>query len=1033
MAASRESMDTSRPTSDVGPQPLPLQATLAHAPAPAETETPISDKAAYENLLKTLSRLLKFWSSTGYTTTQIDAFERLERSVSTLAITCSSLLCCNKGSLQLSNSLGFLFGPCGPNTEKLEKVLTIRNDGDAEAKLNHAFVIQDGTHFSLSTDESGSKIPSKMHMEVRIIATPGSSTGTFTAWLFLMFGDGNLTGRPLVVTVADMEVPAPPVLTAGVNACPVLGLKNANALIQQLRAQGNDFKLDLYRPSFIPQHWIDINAQPAMVIAGTPPFVPNYSHYRYYSTPQIRGWKDLIPPLPPLVPLFDTASVAIPPLAIKTYVPRFTTLCTIELGTRIADLRSFYLYNHPIEACDEKRADTYLFVVPGVAEAAPFLHVGDVMRLRKCPGERFDGYEYEGYITSVIARKNHVYVHIPGTKFVPGETLNIVFMLNADHIRAMVRAVNEVAHWETASSLLNRGGEGFASEILFPDVEDGTILPPGEMPKIELEMFDEDLNWEQRKAVQAVIRADYGNVPFIILGPPGTGKTKTVVEAIRQVVASDPNAHILACAPSHSAADTITLRLLASIGSKQNGLFRLNPPNRTFAEVPDSILPFCESQDGHFDVPPAHKLLRYNVVVTTCVDASMLFDAGMSNRRLADMYVAYHRTMHETWPTLHTEEMFFPKPHWTHLFIDEAAQASEPETLIPLSVVMDHTHPTAASPFRSPPRKRVQVILCGDHKQLGPRIKSDFARVHDLHVSWLERLMERPLYKDEPSFRRLVDMSGPFAMQAAMNGVSVLKEVREPFVRLLRNYRSHPGTDDRLEDGGGWWNVEEAAKVVEVVDKVLNQAGDARRVATGVKLADIGVMCAFREQVKLVRQLLRAHPKKLGGVDVGTVEDYQGMERSITIISTVRSRSRFLEDDRARETGLIGFPKRLNVAITRAKALLVVIGNPHLLVHDPNWRELLTFYARNSLHIGCSLPASIVTAANADAGGALERAHIYSAAVANLGEEKWLGKARGNMNEDEMLDGMEWSHEWFKQVAEVLEDGDGEEHEGPRD
>lgn len=85
------------------------------------------------------------------------------------------------------------------------------------------------------------------------------------------------------------------------------------------------------------------------------------------------------------------------------------------------------------------------------------------------------------------------------------------------------------------------------------------------------------------------------------MGPPGTGKTKTVVEMALQALAKDPTSRLLLCTPSDSASDQLVQRLSKNLGP--NELFRLNSPARPFPEVPDSILPFGFVEETIFSLP----------------------------------------------------------------------------------------------------------------------------------------------------------------------------------------------------------------------------------------------------------------------------------------------------------------------------------------------------------------------------------------------------------------------------------------------
>lgn len=180
---------------------------------------------------------------------------------------------------------------------------------------------------------------------------------------------------------------------------------------------------------------------------------------------------------------------------------------------------------------------------------------------------------------------------------------------------------------------------------------------------------------------------------------PGTGKTVTIVEAIRQLLVQDTSSRILACAPSNSAADLIASRLTV-LGP--DTLFRFYAASCHKDQIPDELLSYTAlNADGHFSVPLMSWLQGFRVVVTTCVSASFAYEVGMSRR------------------------------HFSHIFFDEAEQATEPEVMIAIKTMTDNA---------------TNVILSGDPKQLGPIIRSNIARELGLETSYLERLMGTGFY-----------------------------------------------------------------------------------------------------------------------------------------------------------------------------------------------------------------------------------------------------------------------------------------------
>jgi helicase MOV-10 len=164
---------------------------------------------------------------------------------------------------------------------------------------------------------------------------------------------------------------------------------------------------------------------------------------------------------------------------------------------------------------------------------------------------------------------------------------------------------------------------------------------------------------------------------------------------------ADPEARVLACAPSNSAADIIAERLV-DLGKSQ--LFRLNAPSRSRSHLPKLLEGFSRKNDeGTFCVPPVAELKKYKVVVSTCISASVPHSIGV------------------------------PAGHFSHVFIDEAGQACEPEALIAIKTMAND---------------RTNLILSGDPKQLGPIIRSDVALEFNFGVSLLDRLCEMSLYDD---------------------------------------------------------------------------------------------------------------------------------------------------------------------------------------------------------------------------------------------------------------------------------------------
>jgi hypothetical protein len=652
---------------------------------------------------------------------------------------------------------------------------------------------------------------------------------------------------------------------------------------------------------------------------------------------------------------------------------------------------------------------TAKLTIPGLAENSPFVRLGDIVHLRPLfldpkhrPLTHIQNYSYgafvntqlflEGWygdvfyaeVTMIIRARESIDIKM---SFIP-EVFHLVqhrlntFLFN---IQFPIRDSLTSSLWgaiRTASAHLTSRGHSDLSvainghqtspakcwlgKMLFPDTSDGKQQTTLNSLHFSFKPFDNQLNYEQCRAVDSVLLQNYGTVPFLIHGPPGTGKTKTVVETALQLLHKGVARHILVCAPSDPAADTLTQRLKGSL--PLNEILRLNSPSRTFAEVADELLSFCYVDGDRFGIPPFKMMMKYKVVVITCRDTDLLIQARLTNHDLFDFKVSMLSALEEREDRLATPLSL----HWQALLIDEAAQATEPEALIPLTVV---SAPTAETDKLKAPI----FVMAGDQQQLGPRTASQNSVIQ---TSLFERLLNRPLYAEHPLARHRLRAGASAARPLTK---SMLPIIRPPFSNLLRNYRSHPailavpnalfyydtllpeatntdsilhwtgwkgpwpvlfshnaGPDEIEHDGGGWYNLSEVEKVCGYASSLLESGL--------INQEDICVMSPFSAQVQRLRVKFRS--MGLRDVNIGPMEAFQGLESRVVILCTTRSRTRFLDQDKARGLGIINERKRFNVAITRAKHGLILIGTQEALLIDPCWRAFLDFCIRNDLYEG---------------------------------------------------------------------------------
>ncbi|KAF8267992.1 P-loop containing nucleoside triphosphate hydrolase protein [Lactarius quietus] len=440
--------------------------------------------------------------------------------------------------------------------------------------------------------------------------------------------------------------------------------------------------------------------------------------------------------------------------------------------------------------------------------------------------------------------------------------------------------------------------------LLFPSASD--IKPIRRLSKAEVDKLplvnkkirEDD---QQLNAVVSILQQPLGTVPFIIFGPPGTGKTSVVVESIIQLLKHDPGYKILACTPSNAAADLLVERLHAA-GLGPDQIFRLNAYSRYEEDISEEVQEFSVFQKRA-------KLLAFRVVLSTCSSAGYL----------------------------QTENV--PTGHFSHIVLDEAAQAEEPLALIPIVAFTN---------------ENTNVILAGDPHQLGPVIKSSAASGAGLGKSYLERLMRISLIYglDTQSGKTIVDLQ----RNRRSHGSIIAWPNRYLYEDIMRAHASRDvshvllqsevlpkrgfpvvfhgikGQERRTRHSPSYFNVHEASVVRDYCQKLIQDREHK------IYEQDIGVIAPYKAQVRKIRELLKH--ANLADVSVGSVEQFQGQERKVIIFATTRS------NEHIKKIAAMGFVqnrRRMNVAITRAQALLIVLGDPQVLGKDELWRTFLNY------------------------------------------------------------------------------------------
>lgn len=449
------------------------------------------------------------------------------------------------------------------------------------------------------------------------------------------------------------------------------------------------------------------------------------------------------------------------------------------------------------------------------------------------------------------------------------------------------------------------------------------------------------LNKTQEIAVNKVLCA---KDVAIVHGPPGTGKTTTLVEAIAETLRREPQ--VLVCAQSNMAVDWICEKLV----DRGVHVLRLGNPSR----VNDKMLSFTYERrfESHPDYPDLWSIRNaIRELRSTRRKNSDQWHQKIDRlrSRATELEIRINQDLfnsaHVIASTLvGSSNRLLDGMKFATLFIDEAAQALEAACWIPI-------------------RRAGRVVLAGDHCQLPPTVKSYEAMKGGLGKSLMERLVENHpeavtlLTMQYRMNYRIMSFSNEWFYGGAMVAAPEVKH------RGILDYDTPIEWIDPMEEQSKGWrflnlpitleedlttfrealageshgriNRDEAEFSIFTLRKYIEKIGKERFLDERI---DVGIISPYRAQVQFIRGLLKRTPffkpfRHL--ISVNTVDGFQGQERDVIMISLVRSN----------EDGNIGFLRdlrRMNVAMTRARMKLIIIGNVSTLTRHSFYRNLHT-------------------------------------------------------------------------------------------
>ena len=414
----------------------------------------------------------------------------------------------------------------------------------------------------------------------------------------------------------------------------------------------------------------------------------------------------------------------------------------------------------------------------------------------------------------------------------------------------------------------------------------------------------------------------------IIIGPPGSGKTLLLINLVYNILfRKRSNEKILICAPTNKAIDNII-----------NYLKKYN-----FEKFIRVLSPAKELSEDLDTTRSVHKLALEKIYKEPKKYGELikLYEKKQKNKILEESeYKIYKQKMGDVEDEIiensdiilttinNSADERLKNYFFSYVLIDEAAQALEPDTLLPLL------------------HQAQMLVLIGDDKQLGPVVHSEKAKADGLEISLFQRL--HTIYGNSPIITllneqyRMNEKLYEFPNMKFYGNKMITKVKILPDENILKNFpwpkKDYPALfynisgNEEIENKS-YYNKDEVFAVFKCVNKLIENKVDIK---------NIGVITFYSGQKQRFYEKINTN-EKYQNLIIDTVDGFQGMEMDYIIISTVR----------ANLYGNLGFlrrKERLNVALTRARKGLIIIGDAKCLAKRPgDFRELIAYYCSNEL------------------------------------------------------------------------------------
>ena len=424
----------------------------------------------------------------------------------------------------------------------------------------------------------------------------------------------------------------------------------------------------------------------------------------------------------------------------------------------------------------------------------------------------------------------------------------------------------------------------------------GISIPKTDNPNKKVLFYDNGLNRYQKAAVEKSLCC--GSF-FLIHGPFGTGKTRTLIELVKQEVGNGNR--VLITAESNIAIDNLAVKLIDSkidmtrVGTfdkfndkiKKFSLKNKRKTHKSFSEIKSLEI---KKKTYESQMQKCDKTKRESIIK----GINQLNKEIIRLQRKIDKYIIKNSQVIFT-TNSSAGASILQDTNFDIAIVDESAQATIPSVLIPIS-------------------KADRFVLAGDHKQLAPTISSGN---DELKISLFEKLCKM--------FPQQMEM---LKIQYRMNNMLMDFPNREFYNNELICDISVKNTTTITINS----DFDNGNSLIFVDTSLARNNYESTWNYSNSYINELEVITNYSDQVKLIKSMI--------DIEVETVDGFQGREKDIIIISNVRS-------NKQGEIGFLDEPRRLNVALTRAKSKLIIIGNSKTLSNEPMFKRLFDYCNEN--------------------------------------------------------------------------------------